>query len=169
MVYLFKTFAAYADFNGRARRAEYWQWTLFMLAVNFGFSGLMRILPEIYRSPVNWVSWIWAVGTLVPGIAVIVRRFHDVNRTGWWTLYLFIVPIGLLFLFPTLVFLSASYTPGVKVDMGVGRDSILMAIGFCFALATFIPPLIFLLQDGSRRSNRFGVDPKERDNEVAVF
>ena len=167
MVYLFKTFAAYADFNGRARRAEYWQWTLFMLAVNFGFSGLMRILPEIYRSPVNWVSWIWAAGTLVPGIAVTVRRFHDSNRTGWWTLYLMTVPILLFYCGIALSFFSAKFLPGKEINFPKHYIWItgLAALG----LFSYIPPLIFLLQDSSRRSNRFGVDPKERDNEVAVF
>jgi len=168
-LYLFKPFAAYADFNGRARRAEYWQWTLFMLAVNFGFSGLMRIIPENYTTPVNWVSWIWAAGTLIPSLAVTVRRFHDTNRTGWWALYLSVVPMFLLFSTTTLYFLSAKYSPGMKLHAGLGREYILAAIGIVFALLSYIPPLVFLLQNSNLQSNRFGVDPKKRNNEVAVF
>ena len=67
----------YANFDGRARRSEYWWWTLAMI-----IAGCIPI-----------VNIIALFGGLIPSIAVAVRRLHDTNRSGWWYL-LALVPIA---------------------------------------------------------------------------
>ena len=77
-------FAKYATFDGRACRSEYWYWTLFSFIV-----GL-------------FLGWIPYLGTLLsilfilPGIAVSVRRLHDIGKSGWWYLLSFIPILGWL-------------------------------------------------------------------------
>lgn len=74
-------FAKYVDFNGRAKRPEYWWFFLFCflvsLALNIVSAGL---------------SLLFSLGTLLPSLAAGARRLHDTNRSGWWQL-LWIVPL----------------------------------------------------------------------------
>ena len=70
----------YALFNGRARRAEFWQFYLFFIltVMAFGFIGGMIRVPAIVAIPY--------LGLIVPYIAVGVRRMHDVGKSGWFLL-----------------------------------------------------------------------------------
>ncbi|MDR2006924.1 MAG: DUF805 domain-containing protein [Acidaminococcales bacterium] len=71
-VYVFKNFA---DFSGRASRAEYWYFTLASIIMQL---VLGIISAELY--------FIYCVIAIIPGIAVSVRRLHDVGKSGWWLL-----------------------------------------------------------------------------------
>ena len=77
-----RVFQHYADFKGRARRSEYWWFTLFNIIVS---SILSAIVPDF--------AWIWSLVVLVPGIAVVVRRLHDVGKRGWFYLWI-LVPLA---------------------------------------------------------------------------
>ena len=100
----------YAVFSGRARRKEYWVFTLFnllaMLVLSFidGMIGMYSI-----EAGVGVLSGIYALGILIPSLAVTVRRLHDTSRTGWWILLAFIPLIGALVL---LIFTVLDSTPG---------------------------------------------------------
>lgn len=74
-------FAKYADFNGRAKRPEYWWFFLFCFLVSLAL-GMVS----------NTVSLLFSLGTLLPSLAVGARRLHDTNRSGWWQL-LWIIPV----------------------------------------------------------------------------
>jgi uncharacterized membrane protein YhaH (DUF805 family) len=71
----------YADFNGRARRQEYWMYTLFncialvVLVMLTKISSIFGILYGVY-----------ALGTLLPSLGVSVRRLHDIGKSGWFLL-----------------------------------------------------------------------------------
>ena len=77
----------YADFSGRARRAEYWWFFLFAVLVAL----VAAVLDGIIDVPV--FSLLTALGLLIPNLAVSVRRLHDTDRSGWWLL-LNLVPFG---------------------------------------------------------------------------
>jgi uncharacterized membrane protein YhaH (DUF805 family) len=70
----------YTDFNGRARRKEYWYFGLFnfIVAITLAFAG-------IYSGFV-YLNTIYSLAVLLPGIAVAVRRMHDVGKSGWYAL-----------------------------------------------------------------------------------
>src|SRR5262245_53715349 len=70
----------YADFSGRAPRAEYWWFYLGYMI----FAVVLNILISI--SPILGILGLVYLGLLIPMIAVGVRRLHDTNRTGWWLL-----------------------------------------------------------------------------------
>jgi uncharacterized membrane protein YhaH (DUF805 family) len=74
-------FAKYADFNGRAKRPEYWWFFLFLI--------LLGAATGIVSQTLNGVV---ALATILPSLAVGARRLHDTNRSGWWQL-LCIIPI----------------------------------------------------------------------------
>ena len=82
----------YAEFNGRARRAEYWYFTLFnfLILMGLAFVGMMLNMPRI--------GGLYYLAVLVPGIAVALRRLHDVGKSGWYLLLIFVPLIGAIWL-----------------------------------------------------------------------
>lgn len=70
----------YADFNGRARRSEYWYFVL----GNFIVSMVVGFIEGAIGT--TFLGLVYALGTLLPSIAVAVRRMHDVDKSGWYVL-----------------------------------------------------------------------------------
>jgi len=98
----------YAQFDGRARRKEYWMFAL----VNFGVAIVLAILKGVTGLGLfGLVQGLYLLGTLVPSLAVATRRLHDTDRSGWWLLLAFIPILGGIVL---LVFLATDGQPGVN-------------------------------------------------------
>jgi uncharacterized membrane protein YhaH (DUF805 family) len=89
-------FSKYVEFSGRARRAEYWYWVLFAVIASIILGTLDSVLfPKLRWEP---LSTIFGVATFLPGLAVGVRRLHDIDRSGWWMLIVLIPLIGWIIL-----------------------------------------------------------------------
>ena len=91
----------YADFSGRARRQEYWMFTLFNVIAMIVLSIIAGILDAVFGSDGIFsliVVGLYYLAILVPTLAVTVRRLHDTDRAGWWLLLAFI-PFGGLVIF----------------------------------------------------------------------
>ena len=88
-------FKNYFKFNGRATRAEIWWWVLFtvlagiVLAVVDTFTGTMGMFGDS-----GLLGGLFELATLIPSLALGARRLHDINRTGWWLLLIFVLVIG---------------------------------------------------------------------------
>ena len=88
----------YATFSGRARRAEYWWFTLF----SFLMHGTLQIVDRMTSGGgTGWetggpglLDGLYSLAVLLPTIAVGVRRLHDVGRSGWWWLLVMIPVVG---------------------------------------------------------------------------
>ncbi|MEJ2375504.1 MAG: DUF805 domain-containing protein [Pseudolabrys sp.] len=90
-------FNNYVGFSGRAARSEYWYWVLFVFLVNLATSILdTAIFP--FQHVVSPLSAIATIILLLPGIAVAVRRLHDMDRAGWWVLIALTVIGGIVLL-----------------------------------------------------------------------
>jgi len=93
-------FENYANFKGRARRSEYWYFAL----ANGLISTLLVVIGVIIGSVfgdaltggiIGYVLFgLYALATLLPGLGVVVRRLHDVGKSGWFYLVAFIPFIG---------------------------------------------------------------------------
>jgi uncharacterized membrane protein YhaH (DUF805 family) len=99
----------YADFSGRASRSEYWLFALVFViiyllcfAIDYStlWSGQMTIMP---------LSTVAYLVHFIPGLAVLVRRLHDTDRSGWWMLLSLVPVIGSIWL---LVLLCSEGTYG---------------------------------------------------------
>lgn len=92
----------FANFNGRARRAEYWYAYLLNMIFFIPIYILFFIGLSIESTPLMVVTGLLLVlfllFTVIPGIAVSVRRLHDTNKSGWFLL-LSIVPVASLVIF----------------------------------------------------------------------
>jgi uncharacterized membrane protein YhaH (DUF805 family) len=119
MKWYFKVLKQYVDFNGRARRKEYWMFQLFsfiffigialiefgILKLNIGFS---TVIP-VEDGGQGVLNALFIIAMIMPGIAVGVRRMHDVGKSGWFLL----IPIYNLVL---------ACTDGVNGDNEYGAD-----------------------------------------------
>ena len=77
----------YANFEGRARRKEYWMFTLFNLIFIYGGVILLGILAYAIESPLIIIAiYLYIFAIIIPGIAVTTRRMHDVGKSGWYQL-----------------------------------------------------------------------------------
>lgn len=108
----------YADFNGRARRSEYWLFVLFLLIVQVLASVLSWFVGgdlehDPFGSPAAAIIALAYFGfclyVFVPALAVSFRRLHDSGRTAWWLLLGLIPILGQLVL---LIFMVLEGTPG---------------------------------------------------------
>lgn len=88
----------YAQFDGRADKAEFWQYVLVYILISIAFSLLSGIFGgvKILSGLVMVLNIIVMLALLLPSIAVSVRRMHDIGKAGGWVLVNFIPLIGLI-------------------------------------------------------------------------
>ena len=92
-------FSKYADFSGRARRSEYWYFVLFSMIVSAVLSRIGKEVPMEVAGQVVMVTQskllsIYNLVVFIPTLAVVVRRLHDVGKSGWNYFWLFLPIIG---------------------------------------------------------------------------
>ncbi len=160
MHWYFKVLKNYVVFKGRARRKEFWMFTLIHVIVSVALSfldqGLIRTGASLFG-----ISTIYSLATFLPELAVRVRRLHDTDRSGWWIFLLWtpqlLSGIALVALLPD--------SDGSSSDMWA-----VMVVAILLSLAGAITFLVFMCLDGTRGRNRFGPDPKgiqgEDDDDV---
>ncbi|CAE6953287.1 DUF805 domain-containing protein [Vibrio alginolyticus] len=100
----------YAVFTGRARRKEYWMFFLFNILITIVLEFLDGLLGTTF------IGAVYGLAVLIPGIAVTVRRLHDIGRTGWWAL------IGLIPVIGFIVLIIFAATDGDKGRNEYGLD-----------------------------------------------
>lgn len=99
MEWYLKVLKQYAVFSGRARRKEYWMFVLFSTIVSFILGlidGAMGTIPE--EGSTGLLGGIYSLAIFIPSLAVGVRRLHDVGKSGWMLLLLFLPIIGWIWL-----------------------------------------------------------------------
>ncbi|MEN9331878.1 MAG: hypothetical protein RLZZ94_968 [Bacteroidota bacterium] len=103
MNYYLKVLQNYANFSGRARRAEYWYFFL----INTIISVVLSVMTV--QGGYSMLYLLYSLGVFLPSLAVGVRRMHDVNKSGWFLL----IPIYNLIL---------ACTEGTQGDNDYGSD-----------------------------------------------
>lgn len=110
MNWYLKVVKNYVGFSGRARRKEYWMFILF----NLIFSIAAVILDNIIGTAIGGIGYgviyiLYSLAVLLPSLAAVVRRLHDVGKSGWM-IFISIIPlIGVIWL---LVLLVLDSNPG---------------------------------------------------------
>ena len=93
----------YFCFSGRARRKEYWMFTLFNIVISI---ILMVVDAQMNK---NILQPVYNLAVLLPALGVSVRRLHDIGKSGWWLLFVFLPIVGPIVL---LVFTCLDSKPG---------------------------------------------------------
>ncbi len=79
----------YTAFSGRARRQEYWMFLLFHIIV----MNVLLFGEQLVGGP-GVLYGLYTLGTILPSLAVSVRRMHDAGHSGWWIL---LSPVAFIF------------------------------------------------------------------------
>ena len=129
MEYMFAPLRRYADFSGRARRKEYWSWVLFVVVAFFVLGYLDSVLglggkttgyaegaSVGFNMQGGLLTLLFLLATFIPGLAVSVRRLHDVGKSGWMIL------IGLIPLFGWIYLIYLYVQPGMTGPNEYGPD-----------------------------------------------
>ena len=107
-------FKNYINFDGRSSRSEYNYWTLFVILLNI--LAVLLDPPNYYTGSSSMLGNNLGLALALPGIAVGIRRFHDINKSGWNLLW-FLTIIGV---FPCVYWLL--FKPGDKGHNSYGPD-----------------------------------------------
>jgi uncharacterized membrane protein YhaH (DUF805 family) len=111
----------YADFKGRARRKEYWMWTLYytlILLFAIVLDNVLGLNFELLGQDLGY-GWLYVtvgITHLIPGLGIVVRRLHDVGKSGWFYLIILIPLIGFIWI------LVLFCTDGIKEDNKWGSN-----------------------------------------------
>ena len=147
-------------FKGRARRKEFWSWTLFSALLNIVVTVALMMMSSS-ETVQTCVSLFLALLMFFPGFSVAVRRLHDVGRSGWWLGGYYIV---------TFVYMLILASLGLE---NLGEESFSTAIvsgalSLVFILIALIWAIVMLVWDfteGTNGPNKYGEDPK-RDERI---
>ena len=147
----------YADFTGRASRAEYWWYALAIVIAAIVLSIIESILGlNNMVATYGPLSLLFMLGTLVPSLAVGVRRVHDTNRSGWWIL-LPIVP------YVVAIAMAGPAIMAGGLGAGLGLAMLFMLVGFVCAIVL----IVFMCIPSTPGDNRYGPNPYG-ESEAAV-
>tara|TARA_A100001037_G_scaffold41652_1_gene32702 strand:+ start:194 stop:664 length:471 start_codon:yes stop_codon:yes gene_type:complete len=145
----------YATFEGRARRKEYWMFFLFWLL----FYVLAVVVDVVVLGKGNLeiqpVSLVYSLATLLPFLAVAVRRLHDVGKSGWMVLIGFVPALAIQAY--NLYALSMLTSGDTEVIQSLAFINLTLGLA---ALVGSIWLLILYCMDGSPGVNRYGPNPK---------
>jgi uncharacterized membrane protein YhaH (DUF805 family) len=107
MNWYLKCLKQYADFNGRARRKEFWMFVLF----NCIFAIVLNVIDLVLIVQLGFgiFHFLYFIGIFIPNLAVGVRRLHDIGKSGVWLLIALIPIVGSIWL---LVLMVTEGNPG---------------------------------------------------------
>ena len=125
-------FKNFVNFSGRSRRAEYWYWVLFRVVVQLVFGVLAGVLSalsygsSVFAGIISAAFSLWALVCILPGLALNVRRLHDIGKSGVNILFGLIPIAGFIILLvwavrdsnpePNQYGESPKYTPGFSYE-----------------------------------------------------
>ena len=167
MKWFIKCLKQYADFEGRARRREYWWFAVFNALISMvlviamvvqmlmdihngpGFedSDELDVIYALFSSPFFYIYVAFYLAMLIPGIAVLVRRLHDIGKSGFWAFFVYGGTV-------------LSNVARVFSDTNIGAYLILGLT----AMVILIISMVWLFTDSQQGPNKWGPNPKDEGN-----
>ena len=156
----------YAEFRGRATRAEFWWWELSVLIAGFALGSVDASIASFgggnAYSPLGVV---FGLATLLPGLAVSVRRLHDIGKSGW--LLVGFCAAGILGWIPIAAGLTVAAINGLFDSVWSEATIVPLLLGIGIALVAWLVLVVWyvlwLARQGQTGHNRFGPDPRVLD------
>lgn len=157
----------YTVFRGRASRSEFWWWTLAAVIIN----ALLSLLGDVTDGRLEFLTSLWNLAIVVPGLALAVRRLHDTNKPGWWVaVFCGMMTLGLLImivgggaaLYGAIGAIGHNYDYGY--GYGYGYEALAtggfgaLAIGGLIMLASAVTGIVFMALPSKPEGARFDDD-----------
>ena len=158
----FRPIQRYADFTGRAPRAEYWWYVLATMVVGIAVGFIDGVVGAPIVGDLGPATLLFDLILFVPGLAVVVRRLHDIDRSGWWAL---LSASSYAFLVVPLTSTNPDEPFGALQAMGVGP---LIAIFGAWLIGAVVL-LVFMITRGDEGANNYGPDPYDRGQLEEIF
>ncbi|SHF88337.1 Uncharacterized membrane protein YhaH, DUF805 family [Flavobacterium fluvii] len=146
-------FENYANFNGRARRSEYWYFVL----MNMIISTITMMFDKILGIKFG-VNLLYGIAVFIPTLSVSVRRLHDIGKSGWILLISYI----------TIIICAVGLVLGM-LTLGTSSFNIWFTIPIIVMVAICIWMLVLFVTEGNDGKNKYGSDPKnifDEDDEI---
>lgn len=157
----------YADFSGRAPRAEYWWYVLLVIVaiiVASTIDSLIGLSPLFFTY--GPLAVLVMLATFIPSLAAQVRRLHDTNRSGWWVAAVFVPYAFGLWSLRGVIGAAATMDPNhpdpaaindlaAQSAGSIGLGSLAMLVAGVLGIAIFV----FLCLRGTEGDNKYGADP----------
>lgn len=137
----------YFEFSGRSGRAEYWQWVAITTVAGW-VTGILDALQSTPYDPSHKFTMILGLMTLVPNVAVGIRRFHDRGKSGWYYAA-FCLLLGLAVILLVI---------GSAIQARNGDDSFI-GVGVVVGVAWFVYAIYAIVQlakPGDPHANAYG-------------
>lgn len=131
----------YVNFSGRARRSEYWYYSLFDVLVSIITYFIPSPTIEVWGQPVSLLYCLFWLALFLPMLSVSVRRLHDIGKNGWNILTFYLIP-------PITIFLIINSNPYAVLGWTVG------------CIIYIIRLVIWLCRNSSEEENDYGPSPK---------
>lgn len=157
-------FENYTNFKGRARRSEYWYFTL----ANIIISILLMLVDKALGLKIG-ISNLYSLAVFLPGLAVAVRRLHDIGKSGKLLLliYVLIIILAVIMVFSGLSFFMSAMSGMSGMPVGSGE---MPGLGFFIPLLLIVAISIWMLvlfcTEGNHGPNKYGADPKGNGEEI---
>lgn len=144
----------YVTFEGRARRKEYWMFVLFnfIVAIILGFFDAILFNAYIIPGKMGYLGAIYGLFVFLPSLAVIVRRLHDIGRSGWWLAGYY----GMVFVCVILMAVGS-----IMAIAGNSAGPVLALVGLVVVIIAAIWMLVWMCLDSQPGDNAYGPNPKE--------
>ena len=157
-------------FTGRARRSEFWWWTLFTSILGFGVSFIIEEIPEdnlLLMLP--FTLGILAIFTYlgIASFAVTTRRLHDIGRSGWWygSSLIFGVVWAIWMVVKVFGVISGMDVDHIDVEsdafvLTVLKEMTGVILAYILYLGYSIVLLVWYCKDSQPGANKYGENPK---------
>ena len=137
-------FTNYLKFSGRATRAEYWWWLL--------FTSLIQLIP--------FIGWLLGLGVLIPSLSVTSRRLHDINRTGWWQLVMFLGSTAAWSIFSVGLIAGIIGATDDSAEINPSPWFWMACVAVVAGLALIAWWIRWMVRQGETGPNQYGPDPR---------
>lgn len=167
-------FRNYIRFGGRATRPEFWWWILFIAIASTVLGIIDRIIERaVGIEDLTLLGSIFGLATLLPTLAIISRRLHDIGKSGWWLLVwhlVFIVP-GVVAAVTLVILVLALAKSGswavIVADLLLALLAFIVAAVVALGLAIWI--IIWMARQGQPGPNHYGPDPRAPDDTPPAY
>lgn len=160
MEWFLKCIRQYSDFKGRARRKEFWMFTLtnFIISLIFFILDFVLVLYAFPGDGVPVFTLLYTLPMLFPSYSVVVRRLHDIGKSGWFFLK-YIIAIGILSIVAFFLFYFSNDDPDYSIFTFIQYISGIIII--LAEIVIWIWFIVLLSKEGETGENKWGLNPKD--------